>query len=295
MKIPITIQPDKDGYTGRECPACQKYFKIKFGTGLPGVTDCHCPYCNHVGSQNEFWSKQQINYAKSVALNKISGELLRQMKKLERQPDRNAFFSIGITVKGQLTPIAYYTEKELEEHIICSVCTLQYTIYGAFGYCPDCGIRNSQQIVNANFDLALKILDLSSNADGEIKSKLVENALEDVVSAFDGFGREHCENLSYKISFQNIAAAKDKLLKEEGLDISVGLETKKWSFICDQFQKRHLLAHKMGIIDEEFVKKTSLPMSMVGRKVSITENDVRELVSDLKVVVSNLFKGIARN
>ena len=295
MKIPITLKPDGDSYTGRECPVCQKYFKIKFGTGLPDATDCHCPYCNHVGSQNEFWTKQQIKYAKSVAANKIFDDLLRQTKKLEIRPNKNAFFSIGITVKGQPTPIAYYSEKELEEHITCSVCTLQYTIYGAFGYCPDCGIHNSQQIVNANFDLVLKVLDLASNADGEIKSKLVENALEDAVSAFDGFGREHCANLSNKISFQNIAAAKDKLLKEEGLDITVGLDTKQWSFICEQFQKRHLLAHKMGIIDEEFVKKTSYPMSMVGRKVSITENDVRELAGALKVVVSNLFKGVSRN
>ena len=42
----IEIKPDKEGHTGRECPKCEKYFKIKFGTGLPDATDCHCPYCN---------------------------------------------------------------------------------------------------------------------------------------------------------------------------------------------------------------------------------------------------------
>ena len=295
MEFSVIIKPDEDGYTGRECPACEKYFKIKFGTGLPDATDCHCPYCNRVGPQNEFWTKQQIEYAKSVALNKISGDFLKQMKKLEKRPDRNAFISIGITVKGQPTPIAYYSEEELEEHVACAVCTLQYTIFGAFGYCPDCGVHNSQQIVNANFDLVLKILDLASIADGEIKAKLVENALEDAVSAFDGFGREHCSNLTHKISFQNISGAKDKLLREEGLDITAGLGADRWNFICEQFQKRHLLAHKMGIIDEEFVQKTWHSPSLIGRKVPITENDVRVLVGDLKVVVGNLFNGVARS
>ena len=31
----IEIKPDKEGYTGRECPKCEKYFKIKFGTNPP--------------------------------------------------------------------------------------------------------------------------------------------------------------------------------------------------------------------------------------------------------------------
>ena len=30
-----TRQLDADGYTGRECPECEKSFKIKFRTGLP--------------------------------------------------------------------------------------------------------------------------------------------------------------------------------------------------------------------------------------------------------------------
>jgi hypothetical protein len=295
MEFSVTIKTDEDGYTGRECPACEKYFKIKFGTGLPDATDCHCPYCNHIGPQNEFWTKQQIEHAKSVALNKISGDLLKQMKKMERRPNRNAFISIGITVKGRPTPIAYYSEKELEEHVTCNVCTLEYTIYGAFGYCPDCGVHNSQQIVNANFDLALKILDLASSADGEIKDKLIENALEDAVSAFDGFGREHCSNLAHKFSFQNIAAARDTLLREERVDITVGLTADRCNFVCEQFQKRHLLAHKMGIVDEEFIRKTGHSPSLIGRKVSITENDVRALVGDLKVMVGNLFNGVTRS
>lgn len=42
----VETKPDKEGYTNRECPKCEKYFKIKFGIGLTATTDCHCPYCN---------------------------------------------------------------------------------------------------------------------------------------------------------------------------------------------------------------------------------------------------------
>jgi hypothetical protein len=115
MEFTLKIQPDADGYTGRECPECEKYFKIKFGTGLPGSQDCHCPYCNHIDPQKRFFTKDQVEYVKSVALNKISGDLLQSLKKTELRPDPRAYISIGITLKGSPTPIIRYSEKELEE------------------------------------------------------------------------------------------------------------------------------------------------------------------------------------
>jgi len=294
MEFSVTIRPDDDGYTGRECPACEKYFKIKFGTGLPGTPECHCPYCNHVGSQNEFWTKQQIEYAKSVALNKITGELISQMKSLERHPDPRAFISIGITVKGNPTPIAYYSESELEERVTCFTCALEYSIYGSFGFCPDCGVHNSLQITNANLDLVLKTLALAQTAPPDISAKLVENALEDAVSCFDGFGRERCANQPFKISFQSIEAAQQKLLHEISLDISSGLSADQWKFVRDQFQKRHLLAHKMGVIDSEFIAKTGCAISLLGRKVGVTDDDVLCLVASLRGIAETLYHGIAQ-
>lgn len=293
-KVSVEIKPDDEGFMGRECPTCEKYFKIKPGTGIPDYSDCYCPYCHHFGSQNEFWTKQQIEYAQSVVLNKVSSDLLKSMKRLERKPNKNQFLSIGISVKGRPTPITYYTEKELEERVKCSTCTLEYTIYGAFGYCPDCGIHNSKQIVTANFDLILKILDLAKIATPEIREKLIENALEDCISAFDGFSREHCFQLNNKLSFQNISNAKEKLLDHYDFNIAEGISDEDWNFVVMQFQKRHLLAHKMGIIDEEYVKKTCTNTDDVGKKVKITESDVINLIENLSIVVENITNNVQR-
>jgi len=294
MNLSVSIKPDPDGFTGRECPTCERYFKIKTGTGIPALTTCHCPYCNHVGPHDEFWTKEQIKYAQSVALNKISSQLISQLKTLERRPDPRAFISIGIKVKGSPTAIAYYSENELEERVTCDACTLEYTIYGAFGYCPDCGVHNSAQIAGANFDLVLKTLDLAQTAAPDVQIKLVENALEDAVSCFDGFGREHCANQLYTISFQNIDGAKDKLLREHKFDLSAAVTGADWKFVSDQFQKRHLLAHKLGIVDSEFVAKTGSPQGLLGRKVSITEADVRALIAHLRVLARALHAGVKR-
>ncbi len=294
MELKVELTLDEHGFIGRECPDCEKYFKVKPGTGILDAMDCHCPYCNSIAPNNRFFTKQQIEYAHSVALNYVSKELLGMMKKMERKPDRDAFVSIGITVKGSPTPITYYSEQELEERITCSSCTLEYTIYGAFGFCPDCGVHNSAQIVRTNFDLALKLVELAALADEDVRQKLIENALEDVISAFDGFGREHCSMVAPKVSFQNIAVAKDKLASNLNLDISSGLTPDQWTFVCEQFQKRHLLAHRMGVIDDEFIRKTGCSSELEGRKVSITSDDVKDLVKLLAIIVSNISLGIKR-
>lgn len=294
MEISVKVEPDADGYTGRECPACEKYFKIKFGTGLPGEPDCHCPYCNHTGPQKEFWTKQQIAYAKSVAMRQLSGQFLAELKKLERRPDPHALISIGFIVKGSPTPIAYYREEELEERVTCTACTMEYTIYGAFGFCPDCGVHNSLQIVNANFDLVLKALELAQAAPADLAAKLIDNALEDAVSSFDGFGREHCATQPFKISFQSIDGANEKLLRKLSFHLASHLGSSTWSFVTEQFQKRHLLAHRLGIIDADYVRKTGCAPSLLGRKVMITDGDVRTLVAHLKILAGALYYGVAR-
>jgi hypothetical protein len=199
-----------------------------------------------------------------------------------------------MTVKGSPTPIAYYREEELEERVTCSACTMEYTIYGAFGFCPDCGVHNSLQIVNANFDLVLKALDLAQAAPADLAAKLIDNALEDAVSCFDGFGREHCATQPFKISFQSIEVTKDKLQRETGFDLAASLEAAAWRFVTEQFQKRHLLAHKLGVIDTEFVSKTGCSPSLLGRKVTITDGDVRALVTHLKTLAEALCRSVPR-
>lgn len=288
MELSISIPPDNEGYTGRECPECKKYFKIKFGTGIDGDVPCHCPYCNHTGSHDEFWTTAQIEYAESVAIQKISGDFLKSLKKLERKPNRNDFISIGITVKGNPTPITYYSEKELEEKVTCSNCTLEYTIYGTFGYCPDCGIHNSQQILFANFDTITKMLELAKNADSDIAQRMIENCLEDAVSSFDGYGRECTSKAGKVISFQNISGAKKNIQNSFGIDISSSLIPDDWQFVTNQFQKRHLLSHKMGIIDDEYIKKTNSNPATIGRKVKVDSDDVVKLINALKSISNHI-------
>ena len=285
----ISIPPDENGMIGRECPDtnCEGYFKIELGTGLKGEhLPCHCPYCGHREGQDKFFTKAQVKYAESVVLNKVSGALLKDLKS---------------KVSGKPTPIRRYREEDLETEVVCDKCTLHYMIYGVFGFCPDCGIHNSLQILEKNFELTEKLLVIAEKQEASVSKQLIENALEDCVSAFDGFGREMCRVFAAKaadpkkaedIRFQNIKGAAEKVLDQFSVDFAAALDSTDWVRLQDAFQKRHLLAHKMGVVDASYQKATGVSPSLIGRRVSIRPEEIRDLLRGLRKIGEELYQAL---
>ena len=302
--VKVSIPTDENGFTGRECPNpdCLGVFKIKFGTGLKGENlPCHCPYCGHVGRQDNFWTQEQLAYIRSIALNEVSKALqgfTQDWDRELRQNSRNSFLKMSVEFKGGRHPIRYYQEKQLETSVVCDVCTLEYSIFGVFAFCPDCGTHNSLQILNKNLELVEKEIAFANTVeDTELSQRLIEDALENAVSSFDGFGRATSAAHSHKgtdpdqgkqISFQNLERAHKKVLTLFGFDLANGIDENSWKFVVRSFQKRHLLAHKMGVIDEEYVKKTQDPNAVVGRKITVVPDEVIKLVDLLKIIGKNL-------
>ncbi len=290
-QLRVTLPSDESGYVGRECPnaECRGYFKIVPGTGLSGVTDCHCPYCGHTADHSEFHTAHQIQYAKSVAMREVTGATIKYLKGMEFDIKPKGPFGIGLSMKvrpGPPHPVHWYKENALETHIQCSSCTLKYAVFGVFAFCPDCRQHNSLQILDKNLEMVVKMLQVASGADAELAGRLVENALEDCVSAFDGFGRETCRlhakasgnaGPTEHVSFQNLEGAKQNMRRHFGLDLTAGLTDNEWKAAILGFQKRHLLSHKMGVVDAEYVRKSGDTQAVVGHKINVDAEEVREL------------------
>jgi hypothetical protein len=302
-QISVNIPADSNGFTGRECPNsdCEGYFKIEFGTGLKGGSlPCHCPYCGHSDSHDKFWTLAQIEYAKSVAMRTISDAIFKDLKTLEFDHKPRGGFGIGLSMKvkrGRPIPIRSYREKTLETSVICDNCTLRYAIYGVFAFCPDCATHNSLQILKKNLELAQKELDLAATLEGDISRHLIEDGLENAVSAFDGFGRETCRIRASKssdpqkaenISFQNIARAQQKVRTLFGVDFASTLDPNQWDSLFRAFMKRHVLAHRMGVVDQKYIDETNDTSAVVGRKIPITASEVAEILDLVREIGKNL-------
>ncbi len=307
-RISIPIKPDEAGFTGRECPQsdCEGYFKIEFGTGLEGDdVPCHCPYCGYTAAHDHFWTKEQIEYAKSVAMRELTDAVRKDLKKMEFNLKPKGPFGIGISLKvkpGRLIPIRHYREEQLETEVVCANCTLRYSVFGVFAFCPDCGRHNSLQILDKNIEVVAKMVDLAASVEKDIVRGLIDNALEDCVSVFDGFGRELCRiyarnatnpGILERISFQNLEGAKKNLQGAFDIDLSSEVTADEWRSLVRGFQKRHLIAHRMGVVDQDYIAKTADSEAVVGRRIRIKTDEVRELLKLVAKVARSLSINLA--
>jgi hypothetical protein len=299
----IPLPPDEEGFIGRECAVaeCEGYFKIQPETRLKGENlRCYCPYCGHRAGSDKFCTKAQVEYAKSVVMRELTEALLKDLQSLEFDHRPRGAFGIGMSMKasGKPTALRHYRESKLETEVVCDRCTLRYTIYGVFGFCPNCAVHNSRQILNKNLELVEKLLAVAENQEPPVAQRLIENALEDCVSAFDGFGRETCRvfapkavkpEKAAKIRFQNMATARDGVREQFSVDFAATGTPADWTHILRAFQKRHLLAHKMGVVDEDYLSATGDSQSQLGRKISILAPEVRVLSRRLQGLGRELF------
>jgi len=56
------------------------------------------------------------------------------------------------------------------------------------------------------------------------------------------------------------------------------------------FKKRHVIAHKLGVIDEQYVRTANDPNAVVGRKVPLTKAEVDELTRSLERIGEHLMQ-----
>ena len=292
------MRPDKDGYIGRECPnpKCEEYFKVTPGTGIKTPAPCHCPYCGHTGDPNTFFTKEQIKYVESVMHRKIEDAMYNELKAMEFDVRPRGPIGIGLSLKvrrqGAPTTIRWYREKMLETPITCDQCGLRYAIYGVFGWCPDCGVHNSLQILGKNLELAKKKLALAGSLERDLAETVIADALAGIVSGFDGFGRELCCDGENKASFQNLEGGRKRVQQQFGFDIADVVTEAEWLTACRNFRKRHLLAHRMGVIDEEYVRKVGDPAAVAGRKVTLNPEEITVLIGIVEQIGGRLYQGV---
>ena len=303
--ISVAVPRDESRFTGRECPQpdCAGYLKVEFGTGLRGEgLPCHCPYCGHTAGHDQFWTKGQVEYAKSVAIRRITDAIHKDLKGLEFDHKPKGAFGLGFSLKvkrGRQPPVHYYREPRLETEVVCAICTLRYSVYGVFAFCPDCGQHNSIQILRKSLEVVGKMLEMATREKSALAERLIGNSLEDCVSAFDGFGRELCRIHASKarnrthaerMSFQNLAGASRRLVELFGIDLSTLVELEEWRAAVVAFQKRHLIAHRMGVVDQNYVDKTGDSLAVVGRKIIVDADEVKRLLRTLDTLAARTTK-----
>jgi hypothetical protein len=297
--IPIRFPTDEHGLTGRECPECKRYFKVKFGTGLP-TSECTCPYCGIKAAHDQFFTDAQIEYAKSVAVREALGPSLRELENSLRRLEsstRGGFIRFKVETTGFNFPLKYYQEKEVETHVVCDNCGLDFAIYGVFASCPDCEKLNALIILAKSIEVAgkrLKLLESVDSSESELKEAILADAVSGGVSSFDGFGkalRRRYPDIfleGHKNLFQNLTLLSSCLEKSINRTLADLIGDEEFNFLVRWFQIRHIYEHNMGVVDEDFVKKIGDARQLKGKKYPLDRQDIEKFLVGIKNIAEKL-------
>ena len=312
----FALPTDSDGRTARECPqgGCEPgYFKVKPGTGITGGQEhAYCPYCHYEAPPNSFLTREQVRYAKELAVNEARTGIDRMFRKAlglgpsGKKQLGGGLISVELSYKPAPTRTARTpVEDEVRRDVVCPHCTLDQTVFGLATWCADCGADIF--ITHVEGELAVIRLmagDIERRRDtlgGRVGAKDQENCLEDIVSTFEaaakamvrralaGRGRatESIDAEFRKIgnAFQNIERGKEHLSRLFGSALP---PTPVWDRLGVAFEKRHPITHNLGVVDRRYLEKAQ-SAETAGREVRITTGEISSLLNDVAEAVRTIY------
>ena len=308
MEIPITFKSDEKGYYDRECPNnnCLYTFKIHMEDWKEKVSDeeVHCPMCGHIDTSDKWWTQQQLKDMRKIASNwamsYVQGELNKSLKKLERSTHGNKFISIKYTPGRSITfinnPLGQSSEWERE--IQCPECSTRYSVIGSAYFCPCCGYNGIEEAFEESLDSIEKMIEsipemenFLTQSIGKDKANtmcrtMLEGSLGDVVSTFQKFAERRYRALSSKATRSNdfqIVEKGSRLFKDvTGKGYEEWLSEGELIYMNLMFQRRHIMEHNAGLVDDQYIKKSGDATYAVGQRLVIHSNDAHRLIRIIK-------------
>lgn len=315
MEISVTLQSDSKGYFDRECPNenCLYTFKINMKDWEEKVSDdeVHCPMCGHVDTSEKWWTQKQLdsvqNLAADYAVSFISEKLDEAFGGLARSTRHNKFVKISYKPGHRITfknnPIGQCEEWETE--ITCDVCGTRYSVIGSAYFCPCCGYNSAVAAFEESIDSIEKMIAslpemkrMLTNSFSQDKAEtmcrsMLEGTLGDIVSAFQKFAACHYDKLTGNISrvndFQIVDKGSQLYRKATGKGYDEWLSDSELFKMNILFQRRHLIEHNNGMVDQKYVDKSGDNTYVEGQRLVVKESDAL----DLLVIIKKLGKGLS--
>ena len=312
-KLSVWIPSDAEGYLDRECPSseCQFQFKVYEDDWPDKVRDeeVFCPFCGHSADSGEWFTPQQIKRAKRVGVAHVRRRLGRAMKRdverWNRVQRRGSFIGITMQVSSRprhdLLPPAAVEPMRLR--ITCPECACRYAVIGAAFFCPACG-HNAAELV---FSQALKGIRDSLAALPAVRAAIVdrdiaetvvrgviEHGLKDATMAFQRYAEALYANLPAvqqpprRNAFQNLAEGSDLWHSATGKHYSDCLGTAKLTTLVCAFQRRHLLSHTDGIVDQNYIDRSGDKSYRIGQRLVIREASVHQCVDLIEELATGM-------
>ena len=310
FRVPIEV--DERGYVERQCPAtdCLFIFKVNQEDWKALFRDekVTCPQCGEAGPADKWWTVEQIAHGKAEAVNWLKGEVHDGLEDWARGFNRSVAGHglIRMTARVDGRPprrgvLPAPARLALERELKCSRCGARYCVIGPSFFCPCCGSGDVDRGFGPGVQGVLGRLDalpaagdavsavFGPGAGGEFCRRNREALIVDCVTIH----QVHCEVQYARVSgdagaplnaFQRLADGSALFEAATGSGFGDWLSVDEMSRMEVFFQRRHVLAHRSGLVDERYIERSGDNTYEVGDRIIVTDDDVRELARLVRIV-----------
>ncbi len=311
----VSIPADEEGFFGRRCPDCGRFFKMQVEQweALPDDAIVTCPYCGHRPQDtNDFMSPQQNQRVQAAAealaeqyLHRKVNEIFRGLGNRRPRP-RGSGLQIRVShdPPPPVRSLPAYVEEQVRRTITCAKCETVYAVYGATAFCPACGPRAAADTVLEAIERGRRSLALEDALPADLREqaraagvfdKTAADAVTEVVTLFEVFtreqfaarvpGHEAIVKRHGRGVFQRLDDADNLFAEHTGAPISARVPEVAWSRLQIVFQQRHILVHRQGMVDEQYIQRVPGARLQSGQRLVLGRRDAQEAFDALEAVV----------
>lgn len=296
VTVSATFEPDEDGYLDRQCAdeRCDYAFKIydeDWADLIQG--QAYCPRCRCKAGEQSWFTHEQIEHLQQKAIGTVSGRLRKAMKQdagnFNRGQPRGGFITMSLKVNDhpKMIPLPRVAEV-LQVKITCDHCSCRFAVIGTGFFCPACGVdqigtvfERSITAVKDGLDILDAIRDAIPDRDlaDDTVRNIIEGSLHNLVASFqrylDRLYEDHTGNIPPKNAFQRLNQGSNLWKAETGRTYEKLIGITELTRLNRYFQQRHLLAHRQGVVDAEYIHKSGDTSYQVGQRLVVKESDVQ--------------------
>ena len=197
----------------------------------------------------------------------------------------------------------------MRQQSACEECDCRYSSVGAAFFCPACGHNSASSTFDAAVETVRKTLDslstirqaLAEATDNDTAEdsarQICENGLVKLVSAFQRLAEASFDGLPNRLQFSPRRNVFQNLSESSGLWRSaVGdgyddmVSASDFSDLERFFQQRHLLVHREGMVDQEYIDRSGDHRYAAEQRLVVRDNTVRELADFVSKIAGELRK-----
>lgn len=329
LSIPIPQSPSGKIYRWCPVPDCEpNLFQLgetpekqsilpehaNFVRRQPGTTDTTCPYCGHDDDDDEFLFRDDIKaaqqYIEWAVMQDVGEHFDNLAKDFNRSMKRTGggLFELSMKVQRPKKSRPFAWREDLLRDIDCDICGRSYGVYAIGLYCPDCGAPNLKTHFQREAELIEQQIalaqEMSSRGKQELAYRLMGNAHEDVLTAFEAYQKvvyrhlvrlripERVDKLLTKRAignrFQNIARARE-LWHNLSLDPLNFLSEDELTTLALNVEKRHVVGHNLSLADQAYLDAAQAEEhEQLGRTVQLLGKDISRFTELCRQIISQL-------